>query len=105
MRNILPLVMITALCACNTINENHVKPKESKIFEPEAYALSTITQGKTDSLHIISSIQKDYDNILLNSIMVIDGKVVLTISETLAKEMDIPDEIYKRYTSLISKGE
>lgn len=79
MRNILPLVMITALCACNTINENHVKPNESKIFEPEAYSLSTITQGKTDSLLIISSIQKDYDNILLNSIMVIDDNSSLIL--------------------------
>ena len=105
MRKILPLAMITILCACNTINVNLPNPKETIFFEPEAYSLSSITQGKTDSLHIISSIQKDYDNILLNSITVIDGNVVLTISETLAKEMGIPDEIYKRYTSLISKDE
>ena len=103
MKKILSLILSMTCWSCNHIHKE-LTPNETNEFEPITCSLSEITENNTDSLKIISSIQKDYNNILLNAVEVIDGKIVLTISQSTADEIGIPRELYQQYLSIISEN-
>ena len=103
MKKILSLIFSMVCYSCTFIHKELV-PNEACEFEPITCTLSEITENNTDSLKIISSIQRDYNNILLNAVEVIDGKIVLTIPQSTADNIGIPRELYQQYLSIISEN-
>lgn len=101
------IFLIALLSVCNACIENPIDSQQTFSNDGKRTFKSLMTRSvapkSIDSLRMISLFQSNFDNMIMNQIIMKDSVLVLAISSEEATDLGIPQEMYNRYVDYVSR--